>query len=208
MTGPPYHRSVWRLTLERALRPLRTAIAGSDIVRWRRVEAETPLWDGRNALIAALVPDGSRVLDLGSGAGTLGRRLEGRCVYQACDLLPRGPGSLLFDFNRGIWPAVGSDWDWAVLSGVLEYARDPRSLLAFASRTAAQVIVSYSPYRAGTRILRGLNGWVNTFTEPELLGLFSELGLDARCASKWQDQPIFVLGRRQDSELQPRAAAR
>ena len=109
----------------------------SGIPRWVRTAKERPRWDERNRMIAAYVPPGSSVLDLGAGAQTLAAHLPPGCAYQACDVVP-GPGVVLCDLDAGRWPALDRRYDVAVCSGVLEYLRGRPGRCSTASRSIAR----------------------------------------------------------------------
>lgn len=107
------------------------------IEHWQDVEDR---WPGRNRAIARLIPKGVSVLDLGAGAQGLREFLPGRS-YTPADIFPRTKDTLPFDMNAGTWPA--GRWDVAVMSGVLEYADDPRDALAHLRRLSTWALVSY-----------------------------------------------------------------
>lgn len=97
-------------------------------------------WAGRNRIIARAIRPGSRVIDLGAGAQGL-RELLRDCEYTPADIVPRSADSLYFDMNNNVWPR--GKWDVAVLSGVLEYAANPRDVLAHVRFMARECFVSY-----------------------------------------------------------------
>src|SRR4051812_22017601 len=92
--------------------------------RWQIWAREWPRWDERNRILAAYIPPGSAVVDLGSGAQTLREPLPAGCSYQPCDLVP-GPAPVIpCDLESGRWPVLPRRYDVAVCSGVLEYMPD------------------------------------------------------------------------------------
>src|SRR5215212_8584783 len=121
------------MRLRRAVQSPAVAAKGptpqSDIPRWMRTTRERPRWDERNRMVAAYVPPGSSVLDLGSGAQTLADHLPPGCTYQPSDVVP-GPGVLLCDLDAGRWPRIEGRFDVAICSGVLEYLQHVPDVLA------------------------------------------------------------------------------
>ena len=112
---------------------------------WSDVRDE---WPERSAAVAALIPPGASVLDLGSGAQGLARRLDPSCRYTPADLVARTPDTLRFDMAAGIWP-VGR-WDVVVMAGVLEYAPDAADAFRRLEQLAPVAIVTYLHRRNGS----------------------------------------------------------
>jgi hypothetical protein len=166
----------------------------SDRQRWVRNATEAPRWDDRNRLIAAFVPEGVSVLDLGAGAMTLREHLPDGCRYQAVDLVP-GPAVAVHDFNAGEYPELGEVADLAVCSGVLEYLGAPGALLERLPRLARRSIVSYAPWRPSQGLeQRTAAGWVNHLTMRELDALLTAAGLEWQLLAEWRGQAIVVTG--------------
>ena len=102
-------------------------------------------WPDRLEVIASHIPPGSSVIDLGAGAQGL-RPLLRDCAYTPADLHQRSNDTLAFDMNGGVWPE--GHWDVAVMAGVLEYAANPRIVLAYVRRHARTAIVTYRHARS------------------------------------------------------------
>jgi ABC-type polysaccharide/polyol phosphate transport system ATPase subunit len=131
--------------------------------------------DLRNSAIAALVKPGSSVLDLGSGAQTLRKRLPRGCSYQPADLTLTTPDTLYCDFDKGVYPKVPTSFDIAVVSGVLEYLTRADDFLHQIRPYARTVLLSYNlfvPGEARSARLRG--GWLNHFDRCGLEHLFQQ----------------------------------
>lgn len=173
-------------------RAIRTFIFRTDVNFWRQVAVEEPGWDDRNHLIAQAIPADSSVLDLGSGAQTLARYLKLGCTYQPCDCVKSSDNVLLCDFNRDQYPTLDRRFDYVVVSGLLEYIRDPRSFLKQIHAYGNVLLISYACLLPGhTRLWRASQGWVNHLTRPELEGIFNDLGLRWSEMARWQDQIIY-----------------
>lgn len=155
------------------------------------------------ALLADLIPDGSRVLDLGCGSGTLLAHLisEGGCRGTGVEI---DPGAVLAAIGRGV-PVVELDidtqlddfaddsYDVVVLSRTIQTIRRPRQVLQQMARIGDTLIVSVPNFgQLGNRLrlLRGRmpmsrdlpHAWYDTpnlrfTTLVDLEGLFSAVGL-------------------------------
>jgi hypothetical protein len=175
---------------------LRALLLRTDVQRWRRAATEAPPWDERNKLIAELIPNNQSVLDLGSGAQTLRKYLKPGCRYQPCDLVNSSSDVLLCDFNADIYPQVQGEYDYVVCSGVFEYMRAPREFLTRVALLGKQVILSYAVARSGeTRWQRLREGWINTYTQPQLEELFASVGLRWQRTTAWGRQVIYTIWR-------------
>jgi homoserine O-acetyltransferase len=125
--------------------------------------ATDPVSAAEQDAVAALVPAGSRVLDLGCGDGALLARLEREkqtrgagveidvaCVIRATDA---GQDVLLEDIDDGLAMIPDRAFDIAVLSETLQVMRHPRDVLRQILRVADEAIVAfpnfgYLPVRA------------------------------------------------------------
>lgn len=104
-------------------------------------------------LIASLVPDGSRVLDLGSGDGSLMAHLrdEKGCTVRGMELSPegiaasieRGLSVVQADLDAGLSGFEDGAFDVVVLSQTLQVIRRPDVLLKEMARIGATSIVSF-----------------------------------------------------------------
>ena len=104
-------------------------------------------------LVAAMVPRGSRVLDLGCGDGTLlehlirARACEGHGVeisadgFDAC--VARGVPVLQADIDAGLGEFDDGRFDVVILSQTLQATHHPRLVLAEMMRVGATSIVSF-----------------------------------------------------------------
>jgi hypothetical protein len=176
------------------LRALAARLLGrSDVARWRDPEAFDD-WSDRTRLIAALVPAGSHVLEFGAGRRQLEAFLPAGTKYTPSDLVDRGPGTIVIDLNRRPFPDLAElGADTAVFAGVLEYARDLRGLSAWLSATVDNVIASYGVARTSAGTVRRPvedwhrlgSGWLNTYTESELVDVFSRAGFSLKQTRTW-----------------------
>jgi len=170
------------------LRPLRrclvllaaakTWLLRTDLPRWKRVSKQPPPWDERNRLLAALVPPGAAVLDLGCGAQTLRVHLKPGCHYQPCDIIPSSPDVIHCDFNSGNYPVLNRKYDFVVCSGVFEYTREPVRFIHEIKEYGRVLLLSFNPRRPAESLVgRFALGWVNHLSQDQIEGLFSDNGL-------------------------------
>lgn len=106
-------------------------------------------WPARLQLLAARIPAGAAVLDVGAGAGALQHLLPPGCRYQAVDAFPR-PGHLGIDLDdpKALLP---QGFDVAVLAGIIEHVQSPRLLFQHLARSGVQmVLLSYDYARPDT----------------------------------------------------------
>lgn len=100
-----------------------------------------------------LIPEGARILDLGSGMGAVGAALKDikHCTITGCDV-ERGALSWKFDnfffadLNEGLLQVPGEKFDYILALDVIEHLKCPEDFLdqlrALAARTGAHVILT------------------------------------------------------------------
>ena len=124
------------------------------------------------------MPPNSRVIDFGAGRRTLEVYLDPSCVYVPSDLVSRGSDTIVFDLNKHPLPDLANlAFDVATLAGVLEYINNVPAFVEWLAEQASVCIVSYECARtvAGAlgrpseTIRRISAGWVNTYSESELI---------------------------------------
>jgi hypothetical protein len=104
---------------------------------------------------------------------------------------------LLCDFNSDQYPDINQRFDYVVVSGLLEYIRDPRKFLERIRSYGHVLLVSYAPLKPGqTLTWRASQGWLNQLTRSELESAFSDLALVWQEAGQWHEQIIYRLQRR------------
>jgi methionine biosynthesis protein MetW len=104
-------------------------------------------------LITEMVPEGSRVLDLGCGDGSLMAHLrdEKRCTVRGVDLSPediasalsRGLSVVQTDLDEGLSGYADGSFDYVVLSQTLQVVRRPAFVLGEMLRVGERGLVTF-----------------------------------------------------------------
>ena len=178
-----------------------------DLARWTDATRYDD-WEERSRLIAQRIRPGAKVIEFGAGNRLLERHLDPSCTYVPSDLVSRGPGTIVFNLNKRPLPDLTScRFDIAVFAGVLEYVSDLRSFTRWLAKQVPVVIASYEVAHAEGGALRRLResvsrlgaGWVNSYSERQLIALFTRAGLPLKEAVVWHsadgDEPIFHFSR-------------
>ena len=146
-------------------------------------------WMDRSSVAARLVrqvssesPDGIALADIGCGDEKLRAALEAESVpvrYRGFDLLPQHEAVSRFDVANQDLPEIV---DVAVMLGVIEYLRDPKSAFARVAKRARCLVVSH---RASdlSRISwwrRRKRGWVSIMSSSQLEDALTDAGFAVR----------------------------
>jgi SAM-dependent methyltransferase len=97
-------------------------------------------WAARAETAAGFIHEGSRVLDLGCGNGSLRGFLPPGCTWIGYDLRPLGTDVLPIDLDAGEFPT--GHFDYVVLLGVLDWLSEPRAVLEKARRASPFLIAN------------------------------------------------------------------
>jgi len=164
----------------------------TDYRRWTDPGSFSESWDERNRMIAQMISPRSRVLEFGAGTGRLASLLPDDCQYTGSDLVARNADTLVCDLNRRPIPVHGN-FDVVIFSGVLEYLTDCPGVIAHTTGLCSQIIASYAVLR-GPLIQsywkRRNYGWLNDFSEDELIEIFARNRLKPVEKRDWQSQIV------------------
>jgi hypothetical protein len=149
-------------------------------------------WEERLAIMAAYIRPGDRVLDFGAGAQVLSRYVPDGCSYTAADATDRIPGTIVFDMNSE-WQIPG-EFDVVVMSGVLEYADNPRQVLKQVASLAPRLVLSYQPRNA----LLKTGGWPVHLSKAQLGRALKLAGWKTNIhrAPEWWRRQLIIKGER------------
>jgi hypothetical protein len=176
-------------TLDAAATLLRRTARRSDYRRWGDPQSLSSDWDSRTRQMAGLVRPGESVIEFGAGRRLLEQTLPAGCRYIPSDLVDRGGGTLVCDLNASDLPDFPRV-DLAFFSGVIEYVNDVPRLLRHLSASVSGVVVSYGVLELNPKNRRR-NGWVNDYSESELVGIFRQIGFERVAREQWRTQLCF-----------------
>jgi hypothetical protein len=141
------------------------------------------------------------VIEFGAGRRQLEKFIDRSCTYVPSDLIDRGLGTIIIDLNRRPLPDLRYVIaDGAVFSGVLEYIRDLESLIAWLSEQVSFCIASYAYVSTNQNTIQKIRerfdrlyyGYMNSYTEEELVKLFNRYGFVCKMEDTWTSQRIFL----------------
>ncbi|GAB3773392.1 hypothetical protein FB382_000123 [Nocardioides ginsengisegetis] len=167
-------------------------MGATDKRRWSSDAEFRADWSDRHVLLARWVLPGDHVVDLGSGPRAFERQLPKDCMYTPVDVVERGPGSKVCDFNREPMPGVRGDF--VLMSGVLEYIHDPAAFLASARKLGGRGALSYGTLEESPRLAeRRRKGWLNDLRESDLIELLQSAGWSIVSRDTWNYQVLLKL---------------
>src|ERR1041384_7041735 len=190
----------------------RKLLGRSDYNRWSNTENLESWWGARTEKIVGFIRPGARVVEFGAGSRHLEKLLDKSCVYFASDLVNRGSGTIVCDLNKRPLPDLTElSADVAVFSGVLEYIRDLDSLVAWLAGQISACVASYECVTPPAtffgalrrRIRRLYYGYMNHYSEAELLAVFARAGLVCAETTVWENQRIFFFVAREQAQRAP-----
>jgi Methyltransferase domain len=160
---------------------------------WSTLEHFDPTWAKRIEAMAAHVPVGSTVMDLGCGPMWL-KQVRPDLIYTGVDYTFRGDGCVVADFNQKQFPNKSSDI--VFVSGCLEYIEDPEWFVAQATRMSNRCVISYCVVELNPNLVaRRRAGWVNDFSKAQIERLFREQGFSLAAQDEYSRNLIFVFDR-------------
>jgi hypothetical protein len=177
----------------------------TDFARWIDTSDFDADWEERTRVLARVVPKHRRVIEFGAGKRQLESYLDPSCSYIPSDIVDRRGNTIVLDLNSGPLPDLRYlRLDVAVFGGVLEYVSDLESVVLWLPHQVAMCIASYGCARSRPRtvgrfketIRRTSAGWINTFTENDLVQIFGAAGYILAETHDWEvaesSERIFV----------------
>ncbi|NRA94508.1 MAG: class I SAM-dependent methyltransferase [Psychroserpens sp.] len=164
----------------------------SDEKRWSAIDSLSENWDSRTKLLAGFVTPDTRVIEFGAARLMLKNYLPEGVHYTPSDLVDRGEGTIVCDLNKRPLPEFGH-YDYCVFSGVLEYVNNLPKLIRELTQYMDTFIFSYAISNHEKFSDRAIHGWVNNYSENEIISIFEKQGYELKHKSKWSKQGIYVL---------------
>ena len=144
---------------------------------WKNVTNFPGEWSGRTKLAADLIEESWNVIEFGAGAAHLGKYLKATQRYQPTDLIARNQNFQIIDLNDPL--NLGAKFEVGIAMGVFEYVQDIDFTLNELSGKLPNLIATYCSSRYSIlrfKFLRKYVGWINHFTEKEIIEIIRKVG--------------------------------
>lgn len=169
-------------------------------------------WDERNKILASHIPADSSVLDIGCGNQNLAKYLPEGCRYTGVDVVSHH-GNQILDFEKGVYPSFSEQFDYSILSGVLEYLPDPADAVQIALNYGNAVIFSYIPEESLPAVRPDTGIAALLYRYPRLSARDLERALDrlnigVHFYRKIDVQRLYIAWRKQADSTSPAVVAR
>jgi len=159
--------------------------------RWETTNSLKSDWDGRTKIMSKYIVDNTKVIEFGAGRLVLSNLIPKNCVYTPSDIVDRGKGTIVLDLNKS--PLLMFDhYDYAVFSGVLEYVNNVPLLIKHLSEYIDSFILSYATVGKYNTRNKKRNGWVNNYSEKEIIQILEQNNYVLTKKTAWRRQSIFV----------------
>lgn len=163
----------------------------SDTERWKQKKWLFEDWNERSKIMAKWIAPKTDVLEFGAAKLALKTFLPEGVNYTPSDIVDRGPGTIVCDLNK--YKPTITKQDVIFFSGVLEYIYDLPALIAFTAAKTDRFIISYATfdYFASPKH-RKINGWVNHYTNSEIIEMFENNSFKLIETDLWRNQSLYV----------------
>ncbi|GAA3614054.1 hypothetical protein Q4Q39_03075 [Flavivirga amylovorans] len=163
----------------------------SDVDRWKQKKWLFEDWNERTEIMSRWIQPHDNVLEFGAAKLALKQFLPKGVVYTPSDIVDRGEGTIVCDLNQTI-PDFKLQ-DVIFFSGVLEYIYDLPGLISKLSSKTNRFIISYGTFDKFNSLKnRKINGWVNAYTNDEILDIFQKNNFKLIEIDEWRNQTIYV----------------
>lgn len=161
------------------------------LIRWGTISSLKSDWNGRTEIMSKYIVDNTKVIEFGAGRLVLSNLIPENCVYTPSDIVDRGEGTIVLDLNKSPLPMF-DHYDYAVFSGVLEYVNSVPLLIKHLSEYMDSFILSYATVGKYNTKNRKRNGWVNNYSEKEIIQILEQNNFVLTNKTIWRRQTIFV----------------
>lgn len=166
--------------------------------RWAKESSFSIHWKTRSEAIAALIPEGSSVIEFGVGLFPISNfeNLKPLSRYTATDFIEREELAFTYDLNSN--PLADFEFhEIAVFSGVLEYIEDLPTKIKFISTRVNSIITSYCTVdKYPTE--RQNRDWVNSYSDTDFIEVFNSCDFELTSKDDWKNQTIYVFNRKKN----------
>ncbi len=147
--------------------------------RWYFKDLFAASWNDRTFELYSLLPTGiATIVEFGAGNQFLEQVLPQSINYIPTDIFRRNEATIIFDLNCDDI-TLSPKGDAAIMSGVLEYLLDVKTVIGNLAKSFRYLAISYNPITENSFIeSRIKKGWQNHLTAPQLERIF--------CENKWQ----------------------
>jgi hypothetical protein len=163
----------------------------SDVDRWKHKKWLFEDWNERTKIMAQWITPHASVLEFGAAKLALKQYLPKNVAYTPSDIVYRGEGTIVCDLNQTI-PDIKPQ-DIIFFSWVLEYIYDLPNLVSNLSTKTNRFIISYGTFDKFNNLNnRKINGWVNAYTNEEILAIFKKNSFELIEIDTWKNQTIYI----------------
>jgi len=154
--------------------------------RWVNDLSYHETWNARTEKMATFIPRNTKsLLELGAGMCHLKTLLPPTISYTPSDIIDRGDGSIIMDFNEDEW-CITESYDVVFASGVFEYVIELEKFIEYLGTITNTIICSYALMNDIDSDTLQLNGWKNNFTQQEFQKLFKDTDFYVDGRKSWQ----------------------
>lgn len=162
----------------------------TDYKRWINLANHSSTWNPRTEMIAKMIQPDSSIIEFGAGRKILKNYIDRSCRYQPSDCVDRGDDTMILDLNTTDLPNL-PHYDYAVFSGVIEYLTDVSRVVKWLNTFADHTVLSYlvvEGEKDPALIQNRRNfGWVNDYTDEEIMNIFMLQNFELRDKTFWID---------------------
>jgi len=167
----------------------------NDSDSWENFEYFEPHWEERTERMAKYILPNQSVVDVGCGEMKLVRYLPAHCSYVGLDSQKRNEETVVCNFNNESIPEISSDVYF--ISGALEYAIDPESLIRQISQnTKETIILSYCLLEDFPHQTRKDLKWANALSKNDIIKVLKKNGFRVRHSFKVLRNTVFIADRK------------
>lgn len=177
--------TTWKYSLLRSL-------GQSDKKRWSKSSSFYESWDERTQQLVAQIPKDSKVLEFGAGRLVVENMLPSGCEYFHSDIVMRREDTIVADLNKEL-PSL-PHVDFMIFSGVLEYVKDVRKVIAHCSNFTQDILLSYAICdEIASKKERRHHGWISDLYHQDVITISKNNNFAIEVIGEWKQQKLYHL---------------